>query len=121
MRTFSEAKQEEMKRAGSIAIIETRTKSQIWADAVTAFSGSWTFIGWFSGLCLVWILANAMGIVHFDLYPFLFLNWVLTVISTIQNPLILLSQNRQNETDRAKTAEILTRLDAIQKELERLR
>lgn len=61
---------------------DTRTRGQRWADAVTSFGGSWLFIG-----------------------TFLFLNMLLTVISTFQQPFVLLSQNRQNEEDRQRDEE----------------
>lgn len=96
---------------------DTRTRSQRWADKVTEFSGSWAFIGWFTVGCLVWIVANVLG-AKWDPYPFLFLNWILTVVSTFQNPLILLSQNRQNETDRERITDILSRLDKLQATLD---
>ena len=93
---------------------DTRTRQQLWADRVTEFSGSWRFIFWFVGLCLLWILVNLVEGLKFDPYPFLFLNWTLTVVSTFQNPLILLSQNRQNEVGEAKTDEILRRLQRLE-------
>lgn len=93
--------------------MDGRTRAQRWADNVTEFSGSWAFIGWFAFVCLAWIAVNASGAASWDPYPFLFLNWLLTVVSTFQNPLILLSQNRQNETDRERMREVLSRLDAI--------
>ena len=60
------------------------------------------------------------GTAHWDPYPFLFLNWILTVVSTFQNPLIMLSQNRQNENDMLQTEEILSRLKDLQKQLNQL-
>jgi uncharacterized membrane protein len=98
-----------------------RTRSQRWADVVTEFSGSWPFILWFTALCIVWIGTNSLGWVRFDPYPFLFLNWTLTVVSTMQNPIILLSQNRQNENDRTKTDQIMARLEALQEALNGMR
>ena len=92
---------------------DVRTRGQRWADSVTEFSGSWPFIIWFVIICLVWIAVNLAGW-KFDPYPFLFLNWVLTVVSTFQNPLIMLSQNRQNEMDQVKTDEILKRLERLE-------
>jgi uncharacterized membrane protein len=100
---------------------DLRTKSQVWADKVTEFSGSWTFIIWFFAVCVVWIGINMFSNVKFDPYPFLFLNWTLTVVSTFQSPLILLSQNRQNENDQAKTEEILQRLADLQKTVDELK
>jgi uncharacterized membrane protein len=100
---------------------DNRSHAQRWADWVTQFSGSWTFIWWFAAICIVWVVANQLGLVTFDVYPFLFLNWTLTIVSTFQNPLILMSQNRQNENDHSKTAEILQRLAALQATLDELK
>lgn len=100
---------------------DLRTRAQRWADRVTEFSGSWTFIVCFTAVCLIWIAWNMVKADGFDPYPFLFLNWVLTVVSTFQNPLIMLSQNRQNENDRANMAEVLAKLDALQKTVDELK
>ncbi len=54
-------------------------------------------------------------------YPFLFLNWLLTVVSTFQSPLILLSQNRQNEMDRDRMRQIMTELRELRKAVEQLK
>lgn len=101
--------------------MDNRTRAQRWADSVTEFSGSWSFIGWFVGLCVIWIVLNASSLSKWDPYPFLFLNWILTVISTFQNPLILLSQNRQNEMDRAKWDDMVTKLDKLQASVDELK
>lgn len=93
------------------------TRAQRWADAVTVFSGSWPFIIWFTLLGTVWVLLNVSKLAVFDPYPFLFLNWVLTVISTLQSPLIMLSQNRQNERDSDHLQLILDRLERIEKKM----
>lgn len=92
--------------------MEKKTRSQWWADRVTEFSGSWPFIIWFTALGTVWVLLNVTHVMAFDPYPFLFLNWVLTVISTVQSPLIMLSQNRQNEVDRENVKLMSDKLDA---------
>lgn len=98
-----------------------RTTAQRWADNVTEFSGSWAFIGWFAILCMVWIVINCVCASKVDPYPFLFLNWILTIVSTFQNPLILLSQNRQNETDRQRMGDVLERLEQLQKSIAELK
>jgi len=100
---------------------DTRTRQQRWADWVTEFSGSWTFIWWFAAVCVVWVVANQIGIVNFDVYPFLFLNWTLTIVSTFQNPLILMSQNRQNDNDHVNSIETLKQLTEIRQLLEDLK
>ena len=97
------------------------TRGQRWADAVTDFSGSWAFIGWFTALCALWIVVNASGFGRWDPYPFLFLNWLLTVVSTFQSPLILLSQNRQNEMDRDRMRQIMTELRNLRRAVEQLK
>lgn len=91
------------------------TRAQRWADAATEFSGSWPFIIWFTALGTIWVLLNVSKVAAFDPYPFLFLNWVLTVVSTIQTPLIMLSQNRQNERDRENMQMLLDKMDEILK------
>jgi uncharacterized membrane protein len=94
-------------------LTDKRTRAQRWADVVTEFSGSWPFIIWFAILSTVWVLLNVVHVVRFDPYPFLFLNWILTVISTFQNPLIMLSQNRQNEVDREHITQLNEKLDKV--------
>lgn len=90
-----------------------KTLGQRTADAVTEFSGSWPFILWSTALGIIWVLLNVSKLFVFDPFPFLFLNWVLTVISTMQSPLIMLSQNRQNETDRERVQLIVDLLNRI--------
>jgi uncharacterized membrane protein len=79
---------------------DKRTTAQRWADIVTEFSGGWPFIIWFTIIGTIWVILNAFHVLTFDPYPFLFLNWILTVVSTLQNPLIMLSLNRQNDNER---------------------
>lgn len=99
---------------------DTRTFAQRWSDIVTEFSGSWTFIIVFAGGCAIWVGINQLGVSSFDVYPFLFLNIILTVISTFQSPLILMSQNRQNEVDRQHVQDLLTKMEELQKSIDRL-
>ena len=105
---------------------DTRTRGQRWADAVTRFGGSWAFIGTFVGSSAIWVAWNVLGKTRPDPYPFLFLNMLLTVISTFQQPFVLLSQNRQNEEDRQRDEEdraqlrlLIQRLDSIEAKLDR--
>ena len=64
------------------------------ADSIAKFAGSWAFIFSFTGVLLA---AKA-----FDPYPFILLNLVLSCVAAIQAPLIMMSQNRQEEKDRAR-------------------
>ena len=100
---------------------DTRTRAQRYADNITEFSGSWAFIGWFAAATVIWIVANSVGWTTFDIYPFLFLNWTMTLVSTFQSPLILLSQNRQNEVDRERIHELHQKLDALQASIDEIK
>jgi uncharacterized membrane protein len=99
---------------------DVRTRAQIWADVVTEFSGSWPFIIWFTAGGILWVVINLFRPTTFDPYPFLFLNMILTVVSTLQNPLIMLSQNRQNENDREHIQTLISKLDEALERLKRL-
>lgn len=100
---------------------DARTRPQRWADAATAFSGSWSFIGLFVGFCCMWVYINVSSSKPLDPYPFLFLNWLMTVVSTIQSPLILLSQNRQNEMDRERDQRAADDVAALRREVAELK
>lgn len=75
------------------------------ADAVASFGGSWTFIGAFGLVLAAWVGINswllaANGHKPFDPYPYILLNLFLSMLASVQAPLILMSQNRQAEIDR---------------------
>ena len=74
------------------------------ADKVAAVGGSWGFIIAFGLVLFAWMAVNTvlkpMGLA-FDTYPFIFLNLMLSMLAAIQAPVILMSQNRQAEKDRA--------------------
>jgi uncharacterized membrane protein len=91
------------------------TRSQRAADAVTEFCGSWTFIIAFSFLTGGWIALNSLLILFgvFDPYPYILLNLFLTVVSTFQSPLIMMSQNRQMERDRDAVQGLHAKLDSM--------
>jgi uncharacterized membrane protein len=84
-------------------ISEQLTFGQKAADAIARFAGSWTFIIIFTAVILVWISANVYFLIHaFDPYPFILLNLVLSCVAAVQAPLIMMSQNRQEEKDRQR-------------------
>lgn len=90
------------------------TLSQRTADATTAFCGSWWFIFVFSALSIIWVAGNTLWLVfRFDPYPYILFNLVLTIVSTFQGPLIMMSQNRQREIEWEDVRMILIRLDEI--------
>ena len=73
------------------------------SDAVAKFAGSWAFIFSFTGVLLAWMILNVLlAAKAFDPYPFILLNLVLSCVAAIQAPLIMMSQNRQEEKDRAR-------------------
>ncbi len=78
------------------------------ADAVTNTVGSWRFILIQSSLLTVWIVLNVTAwIHHWDPYPFILLNLALSFQAAYATPFILMSQNRQSETDRSKAQQDL--------------
>ena len=74
------------------------------ADKVASFGGSWTFIISFGAFLFLWIAANAWFLANkgFDPYPFILLNLILSCIAALQAPVIMMSQNRQEEKDRER-------------------
>ena len=80
----------------------TYTFGQRAADAIARFAGSWAFIFSFVGVLAAWMIVNILLINAFDPYPFILLNLVLSCVAAIQAPLIMMSQNRQEEKDRRR-------------------
>ena len=82
---------------------EKYTIGQQAADAIAKFAGSWEFIFAFTGVLILWMLVNTLlAAKAFDPYPFILLNLVLSCVAAIQAPLIMMSQNRQEEKDRRR-------------------
>ncbi len=74
------------------------------ADKVASFGGSWTFIISFFIFLVIWILINMFWLANkgFDPYPFILLNLILSCVAAMQAPVIMMSQNRQEEKDRER-------------------
>ncbi len=74
------------------------------ADRVAEFGGSWKFIIWFAVFILAWIALNVTFLLWqpFDPYPFILLNLILSTLAAIQAPIIMMSQNRQEDRDRMR-------------------
>ena len=81
---------------------QTFTFGQRIADKVASFGGSWKFIISFGTFIFIWIIFNIVWLANkgFDPYPFILLNLILSCIASIQAPVIMMSQNRQEEKDR---------------------
>jgi len=101
------------------------------ADALAEFGGSWKFIGVALALIVFWIALNSYFLLSgFDAKPYAMLNLVLAVISGLQAPIIMMSQNRQGSKDRLRADldyqvnlkneialnEVLRRLDVLESE-----
>lgn len=82
----------------------TLTLGQKIADKVATFGGSWTFIITFFSFLMLWIIINIWVFTTkpFDPYPFILLNLILSCLAAIQAPIIMMSQNRQEQKDRQR-------------------
>lgn len=102
------------------------------ADLIAEFGGSWKFIGAAIGFLIFWVLLNTWLLQGkgFDPFPYVLLNLVLGMITGLQAPIIMMSQNRQSEKDRLRAdldyqvnlknelslTEVLRRLDVLESE-----
>lgn len=77
------------------------TTGQRAADGVVNTMGSWTFIVIQSVILFLWITLNvAAWVWHWDPYPFILMNLVLSMQAAYAAPIIMMSQNRQAAKDR---------------------
>ena len=80
-----------------------RSLEQRAADSLAKWAGSWVFIISFFVFLAFWMATNVYAWINsWDPYPFILLNLVLSCLAAIQAPIILMSQNRQSQKDRAK-------------------
>jgi uncharacterized membrane protein len=74
------------------------------ADGVARFGGSWTFMFIFAGILIFWVVLNSYVLANrsaaFDPYPYILLNLFLSMLASVQAPIIMMSQNRQAARDR---------------------
>ncbi|MBE0669629.1 MAG: DUF1003 domain-containing protein [Anaerolineales bacterium] len=84
------------------------TLGQRLADNVAKFGGSWTFIIIFGSVLLAWVILNSVILARynnaFDPFPYILLNLFLSMLASIQAPIIMMSQNRQAIKDRLDAA-----------------
>ncbi len=94
--------------------VESLSFSQRLADKVANGMGSWRFIIIQSTLVILWMGLNIVGFVqHWDVYPFILLNLLFSTQAAYAAPIIMMSQNRQGERDRAQAqADYQTNLEA---------
>jgi uncharacterized membrane protein len=85
-------------------IEEAATQGEQIADAVARFGGSWSFIIIFGVVLVVYSAVNVLlGQKAWDPYPFILLNLFLSMLASIQAPVIMMSQNRQDKKDRVRS------------------
>ncbi|HVI39259.1 MAG TPA: DUF1003 domain-containing protein [Anaerovoracaceae bacterium] len=93
-------------RVSKDAISEHESKltvGQRAADGLARFAGSWVFIILFFFVLMLWIVLNAVILTKpYDVYPFILLNLILSCLAAIQAPIIMMSQNRQEQKDRLR-------------------
>ena len=71
------------------------------ADSVANGIGSWRFIIWQTIIVICWMIVNVIAFIkHWDPYPFILLNLIFSTQAAYAAPIIMMSQNRQNERDR---------------------
>ncbi len=99
------AREETVSRDVETAWEHHRSVGERTADAVADFGGSWTFIGIFFAVLVLWMGFNVWAAARevFDPYPFILLNLVLSCLAAIQAPIIMMSQNRQEAKDRLRS------------------
>ncbi len=71
------------------------------AEAFARFFGTPVFLVGQTLVVAVWIILNVIGVVHFDIYPFILLNLAFSLQAAYAAPLILLAQTRQADRDKA--------------------
>jgi uncharacterized membrane protein len=80
------------------------TAGQRLADRIANFGGSWKFITLFAVILFLWMFVNSVLLLTrpFDPYPYIFLNLILSCLAAVQAPVIMMSQNRQEDRDRLR-------------------
>jgi len=83
--------------------LEQLTFGQRVSDKLADVAGSWRFIFAFGVVLGVWVLLNTVALIHhWDKYPYILLNLILSMLAAIQAPVIMMSQNRQEDRDRIR-------------------
>ena len=91
------------------------------ANKAAAIIGSWKFIAIQSVFVLIWISLNLLAYLdHWDPFPFILLNFILSAQAAYAAPVIMMSQNRQNERDRRQAYEDFITDKQSKKEIEEL-
>jgi uncharacterized membrane protein len=82
---------------------EQLTSGQIASDRVARIVGSWSFILIQSSILAIWVALNITAVLrHWDPYPFILMNLILSLQAAYTAPIIMMSQNRQTAKDRVE-------------------
>ena len=104
LRATDELLRTHVSRNVNVELEEQMRLGQRVADKVASFGGSWTFIIIFGVVMLIWVTLNsaALFVRHFDPYPYILLNLLLTAMAAINAPIILVVVNGLNQRNRLK-------------------
>ena len=74
------------------------------SDKIAQVGGSWSFILGFFLFLGIWVILNVviLNVYAFDPYPFILLNLFMSMLASIQAPIILMAQNRASRRDQAR-------------------
>jgi len=102
IRFFADLRRASPPRDPNVIFAERLTVGERLADRVASVGGSWGFIIGFGVFLAGWAILNMvlLGARAFDPFPFIFLNLMLSMLASIQAPVILMSQNRSALHDR---------------------
>ena len=82
--------------------MDNLTFGQRAADFAAAKIGSWSFLIIFNALTIIWVTYNLeLGSKALDPFPFILLNLCFSWLAGVQAPLIMISQNRQEEIQKS--------------------
>lgn len=82
---------------------EQLTSGQIASDRVARIVGSWSFVLIQSFILAIWVVLNITAVLrHWDPYPFILMNLILSLQAAYTAPIIMMSQNRQTAKDRVE-------------------
>lgn len=83
---------------------KTSTLGERMSDRLANFAGSWAFLGFFGTIVFTWAIVNTTFFLvrPIDPFPYVFLNLILACVSSLQAPVIMMSQNRESQKDRIR-------------------
>jgi uncharacterized membrane protein len=101
---------------------EDRTLGERVADHAASAIGSWTFLIVQSALLVIWIIFNvvALFIAHWDPYPFILLNLMLSVQAAYAAPVLMLASVRQSKKDRLTLEHAALEADTSSEAIDRI-